>query len=354
MPARRVRTDEILGAVTRALDARFGPAHGLVARYLAPDVYLDLDAHRAAGLARRDVEAVVEAGAAGDAALVEPRVHARAAAGRRRPRTIPTSRCCATRSSRRAARTSSSCSSSDIYLERPAGRHRPRHALRIRPPRAGRVPGPGRAGRRRTRGLRARRTSRPRWPRCSASTTRCRTRSGCSRRCSRAPEWVGRGGAASCIESGRGSSPWSSPQLFLNSASKADRVLDRSPPKPAAPAAASRGSRRTRRSFRSPCRHCHRPGAPGTGRSSPDRGNGSSGALEVGEAVGTRIGATDRGGQRELAATVMASLHVSLPASEDTIILPHAPPCGRAGDRACSFSRHAASAPGSRARASTR
>ena len=58
--ARRVRPDEILGPVTRALAARFGAGRGLVARYLAPDFYLDLAAIARQGLARRDVEAVVE------------------------------------------------------------------------------------------------------------------------------------------------------------------------------------------------------------------------------------------------------------------------------------------------------
>jgi predicted AlkP superfamily pyrophosphatase or phosphodiesterase len=58
--ARRVRTAEILGPVTRALEARFGAQNGLVARYMAPDFYLDLGAIARKGLARRDVEAVIE------------------------------------------------------------------------------------------------------------------------------------------------------------------------------------------------------------------------------------------------------------------------------------------------------
>jgi predicted AlkP superfamily pyrophosphatase or phosphodiesterase len=70
VPARRVRPDDILGPVTRALDARFGAGRNLIARYLAPDFYLDLAAIARQGLARRDVEAVVER-AALDTGMVE-------------------------------------------------------------------------------------------------------------------------------------------------------------------------------------------------------------------------------------------------------------------------------------------
>ncbi len=55
--ARRVRPAEILDPVTRALESRFGPPSGLVARFSAPDFYLDLDAIARRRLARRDVEA---------------------------------------------------------------------------------------------------------------------------------------------------------------------------------------------------------------------------------------------------------------------------------------------------------
>ena len=58
--ARRVRTEEVLGPVARALAARFGPENGLLAAFLAPDFYLNLDQVARRGLARRDVEAVVE------------------------------------------------------------------------------------------------------------------------------------------------------------------------------------------------------------------------------------------------------------------------------------------------------
>ena len=60
MPGRRVRPAEIQDPVTRALEARFGAGNGLVARYSAPDFYLDLDAIARRGCARGDVEAVVE------------------------------------------------------------------------------------------------------------------------------------------------------------------------------------------------------------------------------------------------------------------------------------------------------
>jgi predicted AlkP superfamily pyrophosphatase or phosphodiesterase len=58
--ARRLRPAEILDPVTRALASRFGAQNGLVARYMAPDFYLDLEAIARRGCARRDVEAVVE------------------------------------------------------------------------------------------------------------------------------------------------------------------------------------------------------------------------------------------------------------------------------------------------------
>jgi predicted AlkP superfamily pyrophosphatase or phosphodiesterase len=57
--ARRIRPTEILDPVTRALETRFG-RNGFVARYLAPDFYLDLPAIARAHVARRDVEAVAE------------------------------------------------------------------------------------------------------------------------------------------------------------------------------------------------------------------------------------------------------------------------------------------------------
>ncbi|PYQ46291.1 MAG: hypothetical protein DMF77_01355 [Acidobacteria bacterium] len=55
--ARRVRPAEILDPVARALESRFGPRSGLIARFSAPDFYLDLDAIARRRLARRDVEA---------------------------------------------------------------------------------------------------------------------------------------------------------------------------------------------------------------------------------------------------------------------------------------------------------
>jgi predicted AlkP superfamily pyrophosphatase or phosphodiesterase len=58
--ARRVRPADIQEPVTRALESRFGTQNGLVARYSAPDFYLDLQAIARRGLARRDVEAVAE------------------------------------------------------------------------------------------------------------------------------------------------------------------------------------------------------------------------------------------------------------------------------------------------------
>jgi predicted AlkP superfamily pyrophosphatase or phosphodiesterase len=58
--ARRVRPAEIQDPVTRALDARFGAQNGIVARFSAPDFYLDLDAIARHGWARHEVEAVAE------------------------------------------------------------------------------------------------------------------------------------------------------------------------------------------------------------------------------------------------------------------------------------------------------
>ena len=60
MPARRARPDDVGVPVTRALERRFGARSGLVARFDPPDFYLDLDAVARQGLARRDVEAVIE------------------------------------------------------------------------------------------------------------------------------------------------------------------------------------------------------------------------------------------------------------------------------------------------------
>jgi predicted AlkP superfamily pyrophosphatase or phosphodiesterase len=60
LPGRRVRPAEIQDPVTRALEARFGPQNGLVARFSAPDFYFDLEAIARRGWARRDVEAVAE------------------------------------------------------------------------------------------------------------------------------------------------------------------------------------------------------------------------------------------------------------------------------------------------------
>jgi len=77
LPARRVRPDEILGPVTRALDARFGAGRGLVARYLAPDFYLDLAAIARHGLSRREVEVVVEQAAMGTGVVERVYTHER-------------------------------------------------------------------------------------------------------------------------------------------------------------------------------------------------------------------------------------------------------------------------------------
>jgi predicted AlkP superfamily pyrophosphatase or phosphodiesterase len=77
MPARRVRPDEIRGAVTRALDERFGAGRGLVARYLAPDFYLDLAAIARHGLSRREVEGVVEQAAMGTGVVERVYTHER-------------------------------------------------------------------------------------------------------------------------------------------------------------------------------------------------------------------------------------------------------------------------------------
>ncbi len=61
--ARRVRPDVIENAVRHALEARFPGRPGLIARYDAPNFYLDLDALRRQGLRRADVEAAVAEGA---------------------------------------------------------------------------------------------------------------------------------------------------------------------------------------------------------------------------------------------------------------------------------------------------
>jgi len=58
--ARRVRTEEILGPVTRALEARYGTRNGLIARFLPPDFYFDLEAMARRGLPRHEVEEVAE------------------------------------------------------------------------------------------------------------------------------------------------------------------------------------------------------------------------------------------------------------------------------------------------------
>jgi predicted AlkP superfamily pyrophosphatase or phosphodiesterase len=58
LPARRVRPEDLLAPVTSALDARFGEAKALIARYLAPDFYFDLEAIARRGLARHEVEEV--------------------------------------------------------------------------------------------------------------------------------------------------------------------------------------------------------------------------------------------------------------------------------------------------------
>jgi predicted AlkP superfamily pyrophosphatase or phosphodiesterase len=77
LSARRVRPDEILGPVTRALDARFGAGRGLIARYLAPDFYLDLAAIARHGLSRHEVEAVVEQAAMGTGVVEHVYTHER-------------------------------------------------------------------------------------------------------------------------------------------------------------------------------------------------------------------------------------------------------------------------------------
>jgi predicted AlkP superfamily pyrophosphatase or phosphodiesterase len=58
--ARRVRTDEILGPVTRALEARYGSKNGFIARFMPPDFYFDLDALARRGVPRHEVEEVAE------------------------------------------------------------------------------------------------------------------------------------------------------------------------------------------------------------------------------------------------------------------------------------------------------
>jgi len=60
VPARRARTDQIAAPVKQALDERFGPGNGFLARFLPPDFYLDLDAIARQGRARREVEDVIE------------------------------------------------------------------------------------------------------------------------------------------------------------------------------------------------------------------------------------------------------------------------------------------------------
>jgi type I phosphodiesterase/nucleotide pyrophosphatase len=58
--ARRLTTAQILEPVTQALESRFGAQNGIVARYLPPDFYLDSTAMARRGIARKDVEEVVE------------------------------------------------------------------------------------------------------------------------------------------------------------------------------------------------------------------------------------------------------------------------------------------------------
>jgi arylsulfatase A-like enzyme len=58
--ARRVRTDEILGPVTRALEARYGSKNGFIARFMAPHFYFDLDGLARRGVSRHEVEEVAE------------------------------------------------------------------------------------------------------------------------------------------------------------------------------------------------------------------------------------------------------------------------------------------------------
>jgi hypothetical protein len=77
MPARRIRPAEILDPVTAALEARFGPQNGLVARFLAPDFYLDLQAIARRGLGRADVEAVAEKALMGTGLVERVYTHAR-------------------------------------------------------------------------------------------------------------------------------------------------------------------------------------------------------------------------------------------------------------------------------------
>ena len=79
--ARRVRPAEILDPVTRALEARFGAQNGLVARYSAPDFYLDLEAIARRGLGPPRRGGGGREGAPGHRSRREG-VHARAAAGR--------------------------------------------------------------------------------------------------------------------------------------------------------------------------------------------------------------------------------------------------------------------------------
>lgn len=59
VPARRVHPDELLRPVQQALQAGFPNGQGLLAYYLDPNFYLDLDAIQRQGLRRADVEATV-------------------------------------------------------------------------------------------------------------------------------------------------------------------------------------------------------------------------------------------------------------------------------------------------------
>ena len=58
--ARRVRPEEIRDPVARALEARYGLGNGLIARFLEPHFYLDLEAMARRGLPRHEVEEVAE------------------------------------------------------------------------------------------------------------------------------------------------------------------------------------------------------------------------------------------------------------------------------------------------------
>ncbi|HUG54032.1 MAG TPA: alkaline phosphatase family protein [Vicinamibacteria bacterium] len=76
VPARRVHPRDLETAVAAAMDARFGSGHGLVARYMAPDFYLDLAAIERRGLGRRQVEQVVEKALAGTGLVEKVYTHA--------------------------------------------------------------------------------------------------------------------------------------------------------------------------------------------------------------------------------------------------------------------------------------